>query len=103
MLQVLSLGAGREQLLARVAGRTPKTEQLKLETACGRVLAQAIAASSDLPDFNRSSVDGWAVVAADTFGASASIPALLECRGEVNMGDRFHFLIQFGIMHRNHE
>jgi molybdopterin molybdotransferase len=96
MLQVLSLCAGREQLLARAAGRTPKTEQIALERARGRVLAQDIAANSDLPDFNRSSVDGWAVVAADTFGASAALPALLECRGEVNMGEQPEFSLENG-------
>ena len=68
MLQVLSLGDGRGHLLAKIAGRTPKMEQIALETARGRVLAQDIVSKTDLPDFTRSSVDGWAVVAADTFG-----------------------------------
>ena len=96
MLQVLSLGDGRGQLLAKIAGRTPKMEQIMLYTACGRVLAQDIVAKSDLPDFTRSSVDGWAVVAADTFGASAALPALLECRGEVDMGEQPSFSLENG-------
>jgi len=96
MLQVLSLGDGREQLLAKIAGRTPKMEQIALENARGRVLAQDIVAKRDLPDFTRSSVDGWAVVATDTFGASAAIPALFECRGEVAMGDKPSFSLETG-------
>jgi len=96
MLQVLSLCAGREQLLARAAGRTPKTVQIALENARGRVLAQNIAAEIDLPGFSRSSVDGWAVAAADTFGASASIPALLSCLGEVKMGESPSFSLESG-------
>jgi molybdopterin molybdotransferase len=52
----------------------------------GRVLAEAVTAPEDLPEFDRSVVDGFAVQAADTFGASAGAPAFLEVLGEVVMG-----------------
>jgi molybdopterin molybdotransferase len=52
-----------------------------------RVLAEPIVANEDLPSFTRSIVDGYAVRAQDTFGASESLPSLLEVVGEVGMGE----------------
>jgi molybdopterin molybdotransferase len=49
-------------------------------------LSQDIVSPEDLPGFYRSSMDGYAVRAKDTFGATESLPAMLEVKGEVNMG-----------------
>ena len=57
-----------------------------LSGACGRVLAADITASEYVPGFDRSTVDGYAVIASDTFGSSDSIPAMLTLAGEVLMG-----------------
>jgi len=54
--------------------------------AAGRVLAREIVASIDLPHFDRANMDGFAVKAADTFGASGSTPAYLKILGTVEMG-----------------
>jgi molybdopterin molybdotransferase len=54
--------------------------------AFDRVLAQAIHAPHDLPTFVRSTVDGYAVCAADTHGASNGLPAYLDVIAEVPMG-----------------
>ena len=51
-----------------------ETEDLPLIEATGRVLAQDIDADVDLPDFKRSTMDGYAVRASSTFGASEEIP-----------------------------
>ncbi|MGI8980885.1 MAG: molybdopterin biosynthesis protein [Pirellulaceae bacterium] len=62
-------------------------EFVPLDQALGRVLAQDVLAAVDVPSFDRSNVDGYAVVAADTFGASEEIPnqlALLS--GEIAAG-----------------
>ena len=69
----------------RPAHRT-RTETVTLEEAAGRVPATAIVAGEALPGFDRSSVDGYAVRAQDTFGASESIPAYLSLAGGVAMG-----------------
>jgi molybdopterin molybdotransferase len=61
--------------------------EVDLEQALNRVLAQSIIADEDMPAFTRSTVDGYAVCAKDTFGASESLPALLEIIGEVGMGE----------------
>src|SRR6185437_6724235 len=57
-----------------------------LDDAFGRVPAAKILAREALPGFDRSSVDGYAVHAHDTFGASDAIPAYLTVSGSVAMG-----------------
>jgi molybdopterin molybdotransferase len=54
--------------------------------AVGRVLAEDAISSQVLPEFRRSTVDGYAVQARDTFGASDTLPAYLKLIGEVAMG-----------------
>lgn len=54
--------------------------------ALGRVTAETISSPLPLPSFPRSTVDGYAVRAADTFGASESLPAYLRMIGEILMG-----------------
>ncbi len=62
------------------------TEQLALGAAFGRVLAADFVSPEDLPGFRRSIVDGFAVQAASTFGASETAPALVDVLGSVSMG-----------------
>lgn len=61
-------------------------ESLATAEALGRVTAETIAAPEALPAFPRSTMDGYAVRAQDTFGASATLPAYLTLIGEVPMG-----------------
>jgi len=63
-------------------------ETVTIEAALGRVLAEDARAGEDIPHFCRSTVDGWAVKAADTFGASEAFPAILKIGGEVEMGKK---------------
>ena len=64
----------------------PDDETVPLRAARGRVLAERIDAELDVPGFDRASVDGYAVKAADTFGADEADPARLELAGEVHAG-----------------
>lgn len=61
-------------------------EALGLESSCGRVLAAGVRAPEPVPHFDRAVMDGYAVRAQDTFGATEILPALLEVAGEVAMG-----------------
>lgn len=61
-------------------------ERIKTTDALGRVLAEDIIAPHPLPTFPRSTVDGYAVISKDTFGASDSLPIYLNITGEVPMG-----------------
>ena len=64
-------------------------ENVSLLHALGRVLGADIAATEYVPDFDRSTVDGYALRARDTFGCSDAIPAILPLQGEVLMGEGF--------------
>lgn len=66
--------------------RRTEPETVSLETGLGRVAATSITSPDDLPGFARSAVDGYAVQAADTFGASAALPLQLRLAGAVEMG-----------------
>ncbi|MBE2199364.1 MAG: molybdopterin molybdotransferase MoeA [Anaerolinea sp.] len=61
-------------------------ETIPVPEAIGRVTAVSIHAPHSLPTFRRSTMDGYAVRAADTYGASASLPAFLQVIGELPMG-----------------
>ncbi len=61
-------------------------EIIPMEDVLGRVLSTDLTAPEDLPDFFKSTMDGYAVQTRDTFGATESLPALLEITGEVSMG-----------------
>jgi len=64
-----------------------ETEKVDLRQALGRVLARDCFAPEDVPGFDRSTMDGFAVRARDTFGASEGLPAYLEVTGDVLMGE----------------
>lgn len=66
----------------------PRTERVPLVRALDRVLCDDLTSPVDLPDFPRSTMDGFAVRAADTYGASEGLPAYLTVTGEVLMGAR---------------
>ena len=66
-------------------------ELVQLSAALGRILAEDIAAEEYVPDFDRSTVDGYAVRAKDTFGCTDAIPAILPLQGEVLMGEGAEF------------
>jgi len=76
-----------EEVLGIVQDFLPLEEQrVPLEEALGRVLSRDLHAPVDVPHFRRAVMDGYAVRARDTFGASESLPAILRVVGEVFMG-----------------
>ena len=79
-----------ESEFAPVADR----EAVSLSAAMGRVLAEDIAAAEYVPDFDRSTMDGYAVRARDTFGCTDAIPAILTLQAEVLMGQGAGFALQ---------
>jgi molybdopterin molybdotransferase len=56
-----------------------RTERVRVQDANGRVLARDVAAHADVPPFSRAAMDGYAVRAADTAGASRQSPVRLRC------------------------
>lgn len=80
-----------EHLKAGMPGNL--TETVSLRSAAGRYLAENVSSDMDMPQFRRSVVDGYAVIAKDTFGVSDSIPVFLEVIGSVNMGEAAHYTL----------
>jgi len=80
----------------RPARRTG-VETVALSGAHGRVPAQPIRAPHDLPGFARATVDGFAVRAADTYGASEGLPSYLDVTGAVRMGHAAEVAVAPGI------
>ena len=70
------------------SGIKPEIERCQTENAHGRVLAVDVFAPHPMPEFSKSTVDGYAVWAKNTFGATESQPAYLRIAGEVQMGRR---------------
>ena len=88
MLQVLPLDDANN-FLRKMAQTIPfANETIPVSVCGGRVLAQDVVSAEDLPAFDRSAVDGFAVKSCDTFGASTALPSLLRLVGEVKMGER---------------
>src|SRR4051794_38144089 len=63
------------------------TEERSLEDALQYILAVPVTAKENVPGFDRSTVDGYAVKAKDTYGTSDSMPGFLTVVGEVKMGE----------------
>jgi molybdopterin molybdotransferase len=95
-LTLLPPDEARTLLLSHLSQPIPDSERIDVPASLGRVLAEDIIAPHPLPDFPRSTVDGYAVRALDTHGASDSLPTYLKLTGEVPMGDAPAFEIAAG-------
>jgi molybdopterin molybdotransferase len=87
-LTLISPAEARKVLFSHLDFSTVESESVGILQALNRVSAEEISAPHPLPSFNRSSVDGYAVKASDTFGATESMPAYMRVIGEVEMGAR---------------
>jgi molybdopterin molybdotransferase len=96
LLTVDTVESARKKLLDCAGHWKVPVEQADLGAAAGRVLAEDIAALSDIPGFRRSTVDGYALRSADTSGAGESLPVFLTLTGPVRMGKAAGFDIRPG-------
>ena len=78
--------APQEALRLLLAVEPVAAEEIPSIKARARVLAEDLNSAVDLPHFHRAAMDGYAVIAKDTFGASQSLPAYLKLAGVVEMG-----------------
>jgi molybdenum cofactor synthesis domain-containing protein len=74
------------RLVMEAARPIARTERVPVVMADGRVAARDVTAVMDVPPFDRAAMDGYAVVAADTFGASTHAPKSLRCVDRVFTG-----------------
>ncbi|MGD0576415.1 MAG: molybdopterin molybdenumtransferase MoeA, partial [Anaerolineales bacterium] len=88
MAEFLNLLSIQEVLSRLLDGIRPleTTDRVATPMALGRVTSTDVLALESMPSFMRSEVDGYALRARDTHGASATLPAYLRLIGEVPMG-----------------
>lgn len=94
--QCVSLSKAQELIADHLKEVGIQKEVVSLPEALGRIVAEDMLAQEDLPPFDRSTVDGFAVRSADTFGANESSPALFMIVGEVAMGESGTLVLQPG-------
>ncbi len=87
MLHVKTPEEALEIIHEAFGGIKPHPVSVPIRDALGRTLAENVTSDEYVPDFTRSTVDGFAVFARDTFGSSESIPAILQLDGEIIMGE----------------
>lgn len=88
MLKVVSYEEAERAVLESELSFSLKSETVGLGDCVGRVLSEDVYSEENIPAFDRSTVDGFAVKASDTYGASESIPAQLTVKGEILMGQK---------------
>ena len=86
LFKVKTLAEAMETLRPYLLPFYERIEEVPLTESLDRILAVNIQVEYPVPHFRKSTVDGLAVRAVDTFGASESMPALIQSQGEVQMG-----------------
>jgi len=94
--QYLPLEKALELLLFYISFRCLPPENIPIEESYGRIVYEDIISPEDLPGFDKSTVDGFAVRAEDTFGAKEGMPVYLTVKGEVQMGKIPNFSLNPG-------
>jgi len=84
---VVSVDKAKEILSTNFNELKMKEEEVPIRDSLKRYLSRDIIADINVPEFDRSSVDGYAIVVEDSHGASSSVPSVLNLIGEVKMGE----------------
>ncbi|NIU38796.1 hypothetical protein GWN65_02160 [Candidatus Bathyarchaeota archaeon] len=85
--KLISLHQAKQIIEENISLRPVGKEILQLKHVVNRILAQDVTSTLDVPPFDRSTVDGYAVKAADTFGADEEHPRALKLSGQVRIGE----------------
>ncbi|MCS7136482.1 MAG: molybdopterin molybdotransferase MoeA [Nitrososphaerota archaeon] len=83
---LVSFKESKQKLAEIIKYRIIETVDVTLEDALNMVCAEDVLAPTDCPEFDRSAVDGYAVIAEDTFGSSPSNPVELKLVGRAHAG-----------------
>lgn len=83
-------------ILDKLPQQLTHSEKLRIEECYGRIAASDVISAEDLPGFARSTMDGYAVRSADTYGARETLPAYIAVYHEVFMGEKPEFEIKAG-------
>jgi molybdopterin molybdotransferase len=94
--ELISVDEALELIFSSVLPKKLEEIEIPIDEAYGLVASRDVISPEDLPDFNRSTVDGFAVNSMDTFGASENSPAYLNIFTEIKMGERPEFYLKRG-------
>jgi len=92
----ISVSEAQRRIAEQIIFKEPPHIVLPVEDSYKRILAQDVFSPEDLPAFPRSTVDGFAVLSADTFGATEGLPGYLEVMQEIFMGKETVFVLKKG-------
>lgn len=93
---VVSIEEGQRLLDHHMEDFKLSAEVVSLDKAFSRILAENIYSNINVPEFDRSTVDGYAIRAVDSHGASDSVPSVLDLIGHIDMGQATDLLIKPG-------
>lgn len=96
LFNLMSVDKAWKEFQSNICLPAARTERVPVLEALGRILAGDIVSGVNVPDFSRSTMDGYAVLARDTFGASEAMPAMINVAGEVLMGREAVITIKSG-------
>ncbi len=96
LLKVVTVDTALELINTHFKANPGKTENIAVYKSSGRIVAENIYSADPVPHFAKSTMDGYAVIAAETSGASETIPIIMKIAGEVSMGKAPDFKISSG-------
>lgn len=96
--EVVTVEKAIELIFKNFSPALPPEVKIKIEDFYQRILSRDIYSPEDLPQFARSTVDGFAVDSSDTFGAAEGLPSYLNVAGEILMGEEPSFEIKKGTL-----
>ena len=94
--KLMTFDEAKKLIEKRIEAKPVGVEDIELSEAYKRVLAEDVTSSLDIPPFDRSTVDGYAVKAEDTFGAEENKPITLKICGSVNIGELSELIVNDG-------
>lgn len=93
---VVTIDEGRKLILENFNEFELETELVNILDAVDRTLAVDVISDINVPEFNRSTVDGYGIMVEDSHGATQTIPSILNILGEVKMGEISNIKIRPG-------
>jgi len=96
LLKVKTIAEMKKIIANTFINLTLETEKISINDGLNRVLGEDINSTMNVPHFNRSVVDGYAVKLTDVQGASTAVPSFLRLAGEVLMGKETHLVLNQG-------
>ena len=93
---VVSIKEGRSIMKENFKDYKFTLQYINIDNCLNRVLAEDIYSKINVPEFNRSTVDGYSIKAEDSHGATSSIPSIINILGEINMGEAIKSSVKSG-------